>query len=55
MKIRGLCKRCTHSYTYYGNKDSNGKRIATGVWCVSRNGKVRNPPKKCNMFNMKGE
>lgn len=51
-RIRGACKLCRLSYLYYGG----GKGNVTGVRCVAKNGRVKNPPKKskdCKWFEPK--
>lgn len=51
-RIQGACKRCKYAYLYYGG----GKGTATGVRCVSRNGRVKHVPKEpkdCRWFTPK--
>lgn len=43
------CAGCKYLHELYGNKDKQGNRVASGYWCIARNGRLQSHPKKCKL------
>lgn len=54
MTIRA-CKGCAYFHKHYGNKNTQGERVASNYWCAARNGFLRNFPKQCTLRKERAE
>ena len=55
MRIKGLCKECKCSFLRYSYGGKRGEMIPTAVCCNARNGRIKKPPKQCELFVPKEE
>ena len=55
MKIKAACHGCKYLHKVWGNKDKQGNRVASGYWCIARNGRIKAHPKRCGLRKEKGD
>lgn len=55
VRIKAACHGCKYLHKVYGNKDKQGNMVASGYWCIARNGRIKAHPVRCGMRQEKGD